>query len=691
MMRRLHSYFHSRVGRRIFLVFLVCTILPVTALALVSYHQVAGQLEEQAFQRLRQTGKNVGLLVHEQFMVLHQELDLLSHAYQADPATFPDRFASLEFDLRLPLASLTLFTEGADPVFLAGEKSPGWQPPPLALIRQIDNNAILWIPPGDQENLSVYLAASLNPTIPKAGLLWAQVPILEIMDKAAEALPPHINISVANSRGQRLYAQTLSAGKERAAEVLCEGRNGMVEQVNVTLRDYFGEENWLITLHEPREISLSSLYSFRRTFYLVAAVSLLSVLLVSSVFIRRSLVPLQRLKEGTRRLGRGDFSQAVEVDSADEFAELAQSFNAMATELDSQFYTLNELGQTTRAILVALDREKLVQAVLTRLPHIVRCDSLGLTLAEGQQGQFSTFIAAATREKTAAKEKHTCRLETTEIQTLGEIEDAFFTESADVLPNLLRPLARKGIHSFFVLPIHQNGGIQGALLLGYRTAPHLSREDRVRARAIADQITIALANIRLIEELADLNYGTLTALARTVDAKSSWTAGHSERVTNLALAIGRTLGLSVADLDQLHRASLLHDIGKIGVPNAILEKPVPLNPVEYSIINTHPEKGVRILEPIQAYRDVLPIVEQHHEWFNGQGYPRGLKGEEIAPGARILAVADVYDALISDRPYRRGWPHDDVMAHLQERSGQQFDPEVVHAFMRTVSSTPRPA
>ncbi|WP_213194771.1 HD domain-containing phosphohydrolase [Desulfuromonas sp. AOP6] len=701
MMKRLKSYFHSRVGRRIFLVFLVCTILPVTVLAVVSYYRVADQLEDQARHRLRQTGRNVGLLLHGQLMVLHQELHLLAHSYQADPSTFPARFASLGLDLRQPLTSLTLFTEEAVPTLLSGEKNSGWQPPPAEVLRRMGENAILWIPADGPHELAIYLAVRLDPASSATGLLWAEISPSVLIEKAAEALPPHINIFVATSRGQRLYAPPLHRQKRplaanptvsgQSVASLCGDRNCMADQVAVSLRDSFDEDDWIITLHEPREVSLVSLYSFRRTFYLVAAVSLWSVLLVSAIFIRRSLVPLQRLKEGTRRLGRGDFSQAVEVDSADEFAELAQSFNAMATELDNQFYTLDEMGQTTRAILVALDREKLVQAVLTRLPRIVRCDCLGLTLAEGQQNQFSTFLAAPAREQTATEEKHTCLLEATEIQALGEIEDAFFTEAADILPNLLDPLARRGTGSFFILPIHQNGSIQGALLLGYRTAPHLSREDRVRARAIADQITVALANIRLIEELADLNYGTLTALARTVDAKSSWTAGHSERVTSLALAIGRTLGLSAGDLDLLHRASLLHDIGKIGVPNAILEKPIPLNPVEYSVINTHPEKGVRILEPIQAYRDVLPIVEQHHEWFNGQGYPRGLQGEEIAPGARILAVADVYDALISDRPYRRGWPHDEVMAHLQKGSGQQFDPEVVHAFMRTVSSAAYPA
>ena len=199
-------------------------------------------------------------------------------------------------------------------------------------------------------------------------------------------------------------------------------------------------------------------------------------------------------------------------------------------------------------------------------------------------------------------------------------------------------------------------------------ADHLGREFRIQAR--------------LIEELAANDLGTLTALARTVDTNSPWTAGHSERVTNLAMNLGRELGMSTHEIDLLRRGGLLHDIGKLGVSQSILDKPGKLTEEETAVMRRHPSKGAEILEPIPNLQKVIPIVSQHHERFDGKGYPHGLSGEDISLHARILAVADVYDALFSDRPYRPGWSREKVLAYTRENAGQQFDPEVVGAFLR---------
>lgn len=179
-----------------------------------------------------------------------------------------------------------------------------------------------------------------------------------------------------------------------------------------------------------------------------------------------------------------------------------------------------------------------------------------------------------------------------------------------------------------------------------------------------------------------LNWGTLNALARAIDAKSPWTAGHSERVTRLARILGEAMNLDDETLEDLRRAALLHDIGKIAISRDILDKPGRLTDEEYKVICEHPERGARILEPIETYTRIIPIVKQHHEWFDGAGYPDGLAGRQITPGARILAVADVYDALISERPYRQGMPHDRAIAIIREGKGTQFDPAVVDRFLQ---------
>jgi putative nucleotidyltransferase with HDIG domain len=178
----------------------------------------------------------------------------------------------------------------------------------------------------------------------------------------------------------------------------------------------------------------------------------------------------------------------------------------------------------------------------------------------------------------------------------------------------------------------------------------------------------------------------LTALARTIDANSPWTAGHSERVTHVSLMLGERLGLSAGNLDTLYRGGLLHDIGKIAIPAAILNKAGALTDQELAIIQQHPSTGARILSPIGAYRDTIPIVLSHHERLDGSGYPEALVGDQIPLLARVAAVADVYDALSSPRPYRPGWLVERVLGHITDGAGVLFDSAVTDALVRVVEA-----
>ncbi len=198
--------------------------------------------------------------------------------------------------------------------------------------------------------------------------------------------------------------------------------------------------------------------------------------------------------------------------------------------------------------------------------------------------------------------------------------------------------------------------------------------------------SMAMGLRQSMERLSEMSWSTLEALARTIDANSPWTAGHSERVTLLAVAIGRRMGLGHDEIDRLHRGGLLHDVGKIGISPVILDKPAALTPEEMAIVQEHPAVGARILEPIAAFADVIGIVRHHHERFNGQGYPDGLRGEDIPLLARVAAVADVYDALVSDRPYRHRWDDERARSYIADMAGIYFDPAVVRAFLALIDS-----
>lgn len=191
-------------------------------------------------------------------------------------------------------------------------------------------------------------------------------------------------------------------------------------------------------------------------------------------------------------------------------------------------------------------------------------------------------------------------------------------------------------------------------------------------------------NQQLTVDLKDLFSGTITAITEALDAKDPFTFGRSKRVTYYALKTGRYLGLSDNLLSELELSGLLHDIGMIGVPETILGKPENLEKEEFETVKKHVLIGVKILEEIKQLEPVVHIVRTHHEHFDGSGYPNGLKGEEIPVCARIIAIADAYDGMISDRAYRKGLTHEEAKQEIKKASGTQFDGMIVDAFLSII-------
>ncbi|PLX96105.1 MAG: hypothetical protein C0621_02440 [Desulfuromonas sp.] len=206
-------------------------------------------------------------------------------------------------------------------------------------------------------------------------------------------------------------------------------------------------------------------------------------------------------------------------------------------------------------------------------------------------------------------------------------------------------------------------------------------EDLELLSTIAAQASVSIKNARLYEEQQTTYLNTVQALVSAIEASDAYTRGHSERVTRYSLSLAKALGLSGEAFKRLEQAAILHDIGKIGIDVSLLHKEGKLSHDDIEVLHQHPLIGVRILEPIHFLHEVREIIAQHHERFDGLGYPNAIAGADILLEARILAVADTYDAMTSNRPYRKALPHEIAVQEIKDHSGTQFDPAVVAAFL----------
>jgi putative nucleotidyltransferase with HDIG domain len=206
-------------------------------------------------------------------------------------------------------------------------------------------------------------------------------------------------------------------------------------------------------------------------------------------------------------------------------------------------------------------------------------------------------------------------------------------------------------------------------------------DDLHLADALAANVSAGIECAQLLRKQRDLFLDTITVLAQAVELKDEYTGGHTRRVSTYALLLAERLDMGSADIELVRVGTPLHDIGKIGVDDAIIRKPDRLTAEEFEAMKLHTVKGAEIVATIPDLRPIIPIVRSHHERWDGKGYPDGLGGEAIHPLARVVALADAFDAMTSDRPYRKGMAAADAFAEIEKNSGRQFDPQFAAAFL----------
>jgi len=256
-------------------------------------------------------------------------------------------------------------------------------------------------------------------------------------------------------------------------------------------------------------------------------------------------------------------------------------------------------------------------------------------------------------------------------------------------PRLAKALIGEGFTSYYAVPLIAKGELRGVLEVFHRSPLSADEEWLDLLKALAGRAALAIDTIKVLENLERSNQdlilsydATIEGWSRALDLRDKETEGHSKRVTDLGMELGRRMGLGFRQLMNFRRGALLHDIGKMGVPDTILFKPDKLTEGEWAVMKQHPVFAYEMLLDIDYLRNALDIPYAHHERWDGSGYPQTLKGEEIPIAARIFAVADVYDALTSDRPYRRAWTKEQAVTYIRDQAAKQFDPKVVEVFLK---------
>jgi putative nucleotidyltransferase with HDIG domain len=426
----------------------------------------------------------------------------------------------------------------------------------------------------------------------------------------------------------------------------------------------------------------------------------LLLLLLTWILNRLIFTPLKQLRRGAERLGKGDLSKSVAGQSGNEFGVVITSFNQMMNKikslLESQEVVIKEqssdllhLMETSQYIGSEEPISNVLQQFSKVLANILKVSYCHIVMIHDDdktleiKGEYPNQPSETSNPK-ICYQKDSCP----NLWKVINLKDLLLLQSND--PALESELFMLGMHdaqSALYVPIMSRDKVHGVVVLCERRSEVREPIDAKKIKlcqAMVSQLAVAIELGKLYKNLVDQLMETVLGMAETVEKKSPWTAGHSKRVTKYSLMLADEIGWQKEKLEELRIAGLLHDIGKIGVPGSILNKEGKLSEEEYSIIKRHPEDGTQILSKIRILRPYIPIVRHHHEWFDGNGYPDGLSGAEIPLGARIMAIADAYDAMTADRPYRQGCPQDEAVLRLIQAAGTQFDPELVSSFKRAI-------
>lgn len=402
-----------------------------------------------------------------------------------------------------------------------------------------------------------------------------------------------------------------------------------------------------------------------------------------------------RAARDAEAIADGDLSRRLETNVDGEISELARNFNRITGRLQETIDSLrtsksqiqNLLSRICVSFGQGMDLANTLEVFLKSLLSLIGYDmgaifllspdgrTLSVKACVGIGDERRSGVVPAGKGIVGWVAEHGRVVSTSESMPWGA-------------PDRMTELEREMPGSVHV-PLYAHGKIRGVMSIGLSEGQReISGEDLQMIQNLATQMAVAIENAELNERMERTYLETVAALATAVEARDKYTRGHSRRVTEFAVEIARRMDLAEEFIKDLESAALLHDIGKIGIPDYILHNRGALPADGLKFILEHPIGGENILKPVGSLGRLCPIVRHHHEKFNGEGYPDRLKGEEIPLAARILSVADSFDAMISDRAYKPTRTKAEAMEELERCKGVQFDPAVVDVFLRFLAETP---
>ena len=380
----------------------------------------------------------------------------------------------------------------------------------------------------------------------------------------------------------------------------------------------------------------------------------------------------------------------VTIEDTTERKESEREIFVLNAELEARLERISSLREIDLAITGSLDLPLTLGIVVDQVRSRLEVDAAGVLLRSPEAPAFEYAVRKGYRagpepgpaqrldEGPAGRAVLECRTQR--------------AAPSDIPSRLVRG---EGFVAYWAVPLVVKGESRGVLEVGHRSPLDPEPEWLEYLEALARQAAIAVDNAGLFASLRRSNLelslaydATIEGWSRAMDLRDHETEGHSRRVTEMTLRLCRTLGMGDDELVHVRRGALLHDIGKIGIPDAILLKPSELTDAERAVIRRHPRYALEMLAPIAFLRPALAIPLSHHERWDGAGYPDGLRGEEIPLAARAFAAVDIWDALRSDRPYRPGWPMKRILEHLRSLAGTHLDPRVVDAFLAILPAEP---